>query len=241
VPRSARATLGCVASIVPSPRFALAELGELLSDPSRVAMLLALMDGSTRPAGELAQMAGVAPSTATAHLLRLVEGGMLTVAPSGRRRFFRIASDEVADCIERMALVSRGPAGVRPRASLASRSPIAEARTCYRHLAGRLGVRLFAALEDARSFELHDGAVRLSSEGERRLHDAGLGVVDRWPAGKVCLDWSERRSHLGGELGRALTDALFARRWIARQQDSRGVRVTVEGARAFAASFGIAV
>src|SRR5258708_6072022 len=124
----------------PAAKFELASFGEMLSEPSRVAMLLSLMDGRARPASELAAIAGVTSATASAHLQRLLGGGLWAVTPAGRHRYFRLAGERVADALEALALL-HAPA----RPATTSPAPLAEARTCYRHLAGRLGVAWLSA------------------------------------------------------------------------------------------------
>jgi DNA-binding transcriptional ArsR family regulator len=216
--------------VLPAARFDLASFGELVSDPSRVTILLALMDGSARPATELAELAGVAPATASFHLRRLVEGGLVRVDPIGRHRYFRLASEDVADALEAVALL-HAPRAPRPVAP--GRRDLARARTCYRHLAGALGVAWLTALERARFLRVQDGALVLTRRGTDWCAASGLAPA-RWPAGKTCLDWTERRSHLGGALGALLTEHLFALRWIARRRDGRAVRVTTVGQRELA-------
>jgi DNA-binding transcriptional ArsR family regulator len=213
--------------VLPAARFDLASFGELVSEPSRVTMLLSLMDGAARPATELAGLAGVAPATASFHLRRLVEGGLVRVESIGRHRYFQLASDEVADALEAIALL-HAPRAPRPAAP--GRRELARARTCSRHLAGALGVAWMAALERARFLRVQDGALVLTRRGVQWCAGSGLEPA-RWPAGKTCLDWTERKSHLGGPLGALLTDHLFALRWIARRRDGRAVRVTTLGQR----------
>ena len=211
----------------PSSRFAIAEFGELVADPSRVAMLLSLMDGLARPAGELAQIAGVAPSTASAHLRRLTSGGLTRTEPRGRHRYFRLAGDHVADALEAIA----AQIVPSPRCTPV-RSALTQARTCYRHLAGRLGVAWMVALEKRGLLETSGGAVALTEKGAAALRE--LGLTPPRSSGKTCLDWTERRYHLSGGLGTGLTAELFSARWIARRRDTRGVRVTLAGRDAFA-------
>ena len=203
-------------------RFDLANLGELIADPSRVAMLLALMDGTTRPASELARTAGVTAPTASSHLARLVKGGLLVVAPIGRHRYYALAGPQVADTLEALMAAA---APHRPRA----RSDLAFARTCYRHLAGETGVRWLASLEARRFIAIDNGIVRLTEQGR-----AWLGVRED-PEGKLCLDWTERRYHLGGPLGVTLTDHLFSLGWLAKRKESRALRVTAKGVLALSA------
>jgi DNA-binding transcriptional ArsR family regulator len=219
----------------PSAPFLIAGFGELVADPSRVAMLLSLLDGLARPASELAQIARVAPSTTSAHLHRLTTGGLVRVEQRGRHRYYRLADDRVADALEALALhVGRPVSPLRPNAT---RDALACARTCYRHLAGQLGVAWFDALVHHGSLRERRGAAQLTEAGLERLGGLGLDLPDAVAevAGKPCLDWTERRNHLGGPLGALLTERLLARRWIARRKDTRSVRITTVGRSAFAA------
>lgn len=206
-------------------RYQLAEIGSLLADPSRAAILLALVDGHARPAGELARMAGIAPSTASAHLGRLVEGGLLQVLNQGRHRYFRVADDRVAQVLETLPLL-RAPPACAPAPGT---RPLAFARTCYRHLAGRLGVALYEGLRVQAWIEPGDDAMRLSAAGCAVLRASGLLPDGRAPAGRACLDWTERRFHLGGPLGVAITDRLLQRDWLRRHDGSRALRLTPPG------------
>lgn len=215
---------------IPSARFGIASFGELVSDPSRVAMLLSLMDGLARPAAELAGIAGVTASTASSHLGRLLRGGLVRADRHGRHRYFRLASDAVADALELIAL----QATPRPKqpASDPARAALSEARTCYQHLAGRLGVAWLASLESQRLLRIDGGALTLAPRGVLRFEKLGLAPA-RWPSGKPCLDWTERRNHLGGPLGALLTGHLFQLEWLARREERRALRVTTRGRSGF--------
>jgi DNA-binding transcriptional ArsR family regulator len=217
-------------------RFDIAAFGEIVSDPSRVAMLLSLMDGQARPASELARVAGVTPPTASAHLGRLLQGGFVLAEPRGRHRYFRLAGDRVADALEAIAL------GAAPRKrhvpSEPSRAVLARARTCYKHLAGALGVAWLAALERKRCLRVGGGAMTLAPRGVARFEEIGLTAGD-WPPGKPCLDWTERKNHLGGPLGVLLTQHLFALGWLRRREEGRALRITSKGRSGFA-RFGLA-
>jgi len=209
-----------------SAQFDIASFGELVADPSRVAMLLSLIDGETRPASELARLAHVRPSTASSHLRRLVSGGLLVCDASGRHRYFRLASEQVADALESLAHTF-GPRRA-PRASEAAGDAFTQARTCYGHVAGKLGVAWMRALEHRRFLKLRAGALVLAPRGIACFQELGL-TPPSWPTGKTCLDWTERKSHLGGPLGRLLTDHLLALRWLARRPEGRALRITPRG------------
>jgi DNA-binding transcriptional ArsR family regulator len=219
-------------TVLPAARFELATFGELVGDPSRSAMLLGLMAGEARPAGELAALAGVSPATASFHLQRLLAGGLVVQELLGRHRYYRLGSEQVGEALEAALLLTPGPRPARPPSP--ERARLAEARTCYRHLAGVLGVELLACLSRRRFLGLREGGLALTDEGAAWFAAQGLRQ-ERFPPGRPCLDWTERKPHLGGPLGVLLTGHLFARGWIARRDDGRAVRVTSSGRRSFAA------
>jgi DNA-binding transcriptional ArsR family regulator len=215
--------------------FDLASFGELLGEPSRAAILLSLLDGSSRPASELAALARVTPATASSHLAKLVEGGLLVAEARGRHRYYRISGSNVAEALESIVSAFAKP----PKKIVGGeRLALIEARTCYRHLAGRLGVAWLAALEEKKLIELRDGATVLTPRAIDHFAELGL-EEQRWPSGKMCLDWTERRSHLGGALGAILTEHLFRKKWIARRREGRAVRVTTLGRRELSRHFGM--
>jgi DNA-binding transcriptional ArsR family regulator len=213
-------------------RYQLAEIGALLAEPARAAMLLALIDGTARPAGELARTAGVGAATASAHLKRLLEGGLLAVHEQGRHRYYRLADDDVAALIETLAAPRGRP--VLPDPTGGDR-PLRTARTCYRHLAGRLGVGLCDALLQQGFVLAASEGMRLQEHGAQALVQAGLDaarVEALLPlAGRGCLDWTERRLHLGGPLGASLTDALLDAGWLRRRATSRALQPSDDGLR----------
>jgi DNA-binding transcriptional ArsR family regulator len=202
-----------------------------IADPARAAMLEALFDGAPRSAGALAREAGVAASTASHHLGRLLDAGLVVVEPDGRRRAFRLAGPEVARALEALAVISpqRPPRTLRRATRLEAERT---ARTCYDHLAGRLGVAVCDALLDANAIA-PDGerAYTLGAGAERAF--AALGVTlppaSRRTYARPCLDWSERRPHLAGALGAAVADTLLEREWVTRLPRTRALRVTEAG------------
>ncbi|MFE9919517.1 ArsR/SmtB family transcription factor [Micromonospora sp. NPDC005553] len=220
----------------------MAELAALLADGTRAGMCLALLDGRAWTAGELARRAGVAPSTASDHLTRLVRGGLLVEERQGRHRYLRLAGPSVAQLIEDLA--GHAPATPTPtgslRAATASAS-LAYARTCYDHLAGRLGVLMYDALLSERRLDRASG-LALTPDGWAWA--AGLGVpvdvlrVARRPVVRDCLDWTERRPHLAGSLGAALCRRFTELGWIS-QGIGRAVRLTPTGRPGLAAALAI--
>jgi DNA-binding transcriptional ArsR family regulator len=205
----------------------------LIGDPARAAMLMALMDGRAMPATQLAWAAGVTPQSASAHLAKLTGGGLLAVTRQGRHRYYRLAGPEVAQALEALGGLSPVPKPLDPPLSPKARR-LREARTCYDHLARRLGVALADAFERAGLVE-PDGAelYRLTAEGRARLKSLGvdLGAVRPNPRGHLrpCLDWTERRRHLAGPIAARLTERLFALGWLVRGGEGRSAVLTAAG------------
>jgi DNA-binding transcriptional ArsR family regulator len=220
-----------------APQFDIASFGELASDASRVRILLSLMDGQARPAGELARIAGVSASTASGHLKKLTVGGLLVLHAVGRHRYYRLAGDAVADALESLALL-RTPTRSASRPVDPQLVAFTNARTCWRHVAGRFGVALFSGLEQNAMITMRDAELGLSDGGIAWCRTLGL-EPPRWPLGKPCVDLTERRFHLGGALGTLLTDQLFALQWIARTREGRTIRVTTRGSRELLGQLGV--
>lgn len=219
----------------------LATLAGLLADATRARFCLALLDGRAWTAGELARHAGVAASTASEHLSHLVRGGLLAEERQGRHRYLRLAGPQVAQLIEDMTAHAE-PAGaaVRPptlRAASAARA-MAAARTCYDHLAGRLGVAITDALT-TRGLLRQDAGFALSDEGlEWFAAELGVGLsssTGRRPLARPCLDWTERRHHLAGVAGAVLCATALERRWVSRIGSGRALCLTGTGREALSA------
>ncbi|GAA4514036.1 MULTISPECIES: ArsR/SmtB family transcription factor [Nonomuraea] len=214
----------------------IAPVAALIADPTRAAILTALLGGRALAAGELARVAGVSAATASAHLARLLDGGLVGVVRQGRHRYYRLAGHEVAEVLEVLARVSARPPVRSLRQSRQARL-LEEARTCYDHLAGRAGVALLDAL---RGQGCLDGE-RVTPEGERLLAELGVDVARARRAKRrfapECLDWTERRAHLGGALGAAVTAVLLERGWYRRGSLPRAVVLTGEGREGLAALF----
>jgi DNA-binding transcriptional ArsR family regulator len=206
-------------------RYQLAHLGDAIGDPSRAAMLVALMGGLELPASDLARAAGVARSTATEHLQNLERAGLVRVRRQGRHRYFVLAGPEVAEVLERL-----GSIDPRPRPPRRDDDPLARARTCYAHLAGRLAVELWGHARHRGWIAWTEEAVILSEEGRAAFASQQV-VLETTPTlrGTPCLDWTERRPHVAGRLGVALCDAFFASGWVKRTAGTRALRITARG------------
>jgi DNA-binding transcriptional ArsR family regulator len=233
----------------------------LLANPSRARVLLALADGRALPATVLAAEAGVSASTASEHLVKLVDGGMLAVERHGRHRYYRIASPRVIAAVEALAQLAPS-APVRSLRQHTRAHALRQGRLCYDHLAGRLGVALMRALIDRGAIAGGDGdhhpdhavSDRLSAPGhdiDYRLTDEGADVVGQFgvdvdalarrrrPLVRYCLDWTEQRHHLAGGLGAAIADRLLELGWVRRAPHHRAVTLTDEGADALGAALGV--
>ncbi len=232
-----------------------AAVAALLGEPARARVLVALADGRALAASTLAAQAGVAPSTISAHLARLVDAGLLRVEASGRHRYFRLSRPEVAQAMESLAAIAPG----RPVRSLSEAThgaALRRARTCYDHLAGRLGAAIFDALvteglllaePKARGADPVLGAGRalelaLTEVGRERLGRLGVAVdpATRRPQLAYCVDWSEQRPHLAGHLGAALLARFVALGWVVRRP-RRVVTLTDAGRAGLADQLGVVV
>lgn len=209
----------------------LARAAAMVADTARSRMLGHLLSGDFATAGELAAAASVTAATASGHLGQLLAAGFVVCEPRGRHRYYRLAGAEVAHALEALALIAE--AGAREAAwARPGRARLREARCCYGHLAGRLGVRLFETLLAQQGLQAEANGFRLTEEGRSWL--AGLGMTPP-PAAKrryayACMDWSERRDHLAGALADALFAHCVAQGWM-RRGEGRAVDLTPAGRR----------
>lgn len=222
----------------------IAEAAALIGDPSRATMLSALMDGRALTATELAFASGITPQTASGHLAKLSDAKLISVEKQGRHRYYRLANEHVAQVLESLAVLAvHGAPRHRPTGPRDDAMKLA--RTCYDHLAGRLGVALTRSLvergvlnESAKSFEI-------TQSGRRDLAAFGLNLEaiekSRRAHASRCLDWSERTPHLGGALGAALLGEIESRKWISRKKGSRAVGITPLGRAELEKNFGISL
>jgi DNA-binding transcriptional ArsR family regulator len=225
-----------------------AEVAALVGEPTRAGMLHALMDGRALTASELARVAGVTPQTASGHLAHLTAAGLLGVEKQGRHRYHRLASPAVARMMESIMQVASGLAPARAPLSVGPRdAALRAARTCYDHLAGRLGVALADAMVMGGHVELVDDGGVVTTAGIELLGRIGIDVDallaprgNRTPRilCRPCLDWSERRPHLAGAVGAALCAHSLAKGWVRRIDGTRAVAVTPKGQRVYREDFG---
>ena len=221
---------------------AVSEIAALVGNPARANILMALADGRALTASELAYAAGVSPQTTSEHLAKLREANLLALTKQGRHSYFRLSSPKIARMIESIMVVAAdGPQRYRPRWN--GDDQLRTARTCYDHIAGRLGVALTDALTHRKHVVLTDDGGMVTRAGEKFLAGFGISLQDaregRRTFCRPCLDWSERRPHLAGALGAALADRCFELGWIARIRDSRALRISAKGERGFVDAFGI--
>src|SRR4051794_15254131 len=221
-----------------------AEPAALIGDPARANILAALMDGRALTAKELAYAAGVTPQTTSGHLARLAAANLITPLAQGRHRYYRLANPAVAHAIEAlMRLAQDTSARHRPRSRASAE--LAAARTCYDHLAGRLGVALHDALVARGALTLSEGGYGLSETGRADFADLGIDTAGPRQGGRAaarpCLDGGDRRRHLAGPLAAALACRCLDLGWIERRRDSRAVRVTSTGEREFRDRLGLVV
>ncbi|MHB1468459.1 MAG: ArsR/SmtB family transcription factor [Solirubrobacteraceae bacterium] len=238
----------------------IASVAALIADRGRAHMLLALTDGRALPASVLAAEAGVAPSTASSHLARLLDAGLVSVHSQGRHRYYRLRDGDVAELIESLARLAP-TFEIRSLRQGTRAQALRRARTCYDHLAGRLGVALCRALIEAGAITGGDGVHRpesargdrlssaggdiaytLTPAGQMHLARIGVGLPEPSADGQValryCVDWTEQRHHISGAVGRALATRLVELRWIERDRHSRAVRLTAAGEAELPRAFG---
>ncbi|HYY94807.1 MAG TPA: winged helix-turn-helix domain-containing protein [Pyrinomonadaceae bacterium] len=214
----------------------ISEIAALMGEPSRAAMLVALLGKDALPATELAHKARVSPQTASSHLAKLVAGNLLAVERHGRHRYYRLASDQVGRFIETLASLAPPPRVSSLMEMNEEVKAIRYARTCYDHLAGKVAVEIARAMVGGGWLKRAGRDFEVTAAGERRLGGMGIRTEDirqgRRAFALQCLDWSERQHHIAGALGAALLDRMLMLKWVARTKDTRCVRVTLEGRKA---------
>jgi DNA-binding transcriptional ArsR family regulator len=220
----------------------IAEIAALVGDPTRATLVSALLDGRALTASELAVAARITPQTASTHLAKLTEASLLSMVRRGRHRYFRLASPAVADMIDGIVAVALQK---RPRyRPLSHRArALSAARICYDHLAGRLSVDVTDAFVAREYVMLDDEAAEITAAGTRFLTRFGIALPTPRSTGRqfcrLCLDWTERRPHIAGAVGAAITRRYFELGWMERTKSSHAVIVTPVGRRGFRKTFGI--
>ncbi len=222
-----------------------AEIGALVGDPGRAAMLYAVVDGRALTACELANVAGVTPQTASGHLGRLIEGKAMAVTKQGRHRYYRLASPEVAHLLESLMQFSAMTAP--PKVRTGPRDPALKAfRSCYDHLAGGLAVAVADRLVERGQIELAEDGGLITDAGQSFFAELGIDLSSgekksSRPLCRPCLDWSERRPHLAGRLGAQLMNFYLQQRWFRRAERPRTLSLTRAGEAGFKQAFGLDV
>jgi DNA-binding transcriptional ArsR family regulator len=232
--------------------YPLAVVAELIGEPARAAILIASLDRRARTAGELAMIANISAQSASGHLSKLVDGGLLTVQSSGRHRYYSMAGADVAHAIETLGSIATRPVSRSSRPGAAgtiSRRMNAEiyvARSCYDHLAGRVAVEMTRALEERKVIRaVGEREYELGGHGRRWFAELGVDVFAlrraRRSFARRCLDWTEREPHLAGALGAAMLVRMVGLGWVVRGRETRVVRITHLGARELHTQFGVVV
>ena len=218
----------------------IATIAALIGDPARANILTALMSGKALTATELAAEAGVSPQTASSHLRKLHEGGLLRLLPQGRHRYYSLSGDDVARTLEGLMGLAAGRGHLRTRTGPKDAS-LRRARVCYNHLAGDMGVRMFHAMQAQGCFDTRPDALILTPAGSDFTARFGIDLDtlarSKAPMCRECLDWSARRSHLAGKLGRAMLARFETLGWAHRVAGTRVVRFSENGRAAFDAMF----
>jgi DNA-binding transcriptional ArsR family regulator len=226
-------------------KYPIAETASLFAEPARVAILVALLDGRSLPASELAFRASVSAQAASMHLGKLLGGRLVTMSRFGRHRYYRLAGPDVAAALEAMGTLCNALRPLQPPAD-GSIVPIRMARTCYDHLAGKVGVQICESLQERKLLATVDDSFRVTARGERwfeelRIDLNSLRAHRKRPLVRKCLDWTERKFHVAGTAGAALLDLFRKREWIKQEVGSRVIRITENGRMAFKTHFGIMV
>lgn len=218
----------------------IARIAALIGDPARANMLGALMSGKALTATELAHEAGITPQTASSHLRKLLEGGLVRLRGQGRHRYYALSGHDVAETLESLMGLAARRGHLRTRTGPRD-AALREARVCYNHLAGERGVALYRSMIGEKLLVETDEDVSLTPKGERFAEEFGIDLTalrsKRAPLCRPCLDWSAREHHLAGSFGRAMLTRMEALGWLTRQPDSRVIRFTTQGEAAFEARF----
>ncbi len=219
----------------------IAYIAALIGDPARANILTALLSGKALTATELAAEAGVTLQTASSHLSKLVAGDLLRVLKQGRHKYFSLTNDDVAHVLEGIMGLAAGAGHLRIRTGPKDMA-LRHARVCYSHLAGHMGIRLYDSLVASGYIYLDGKELKLTDDGIKLAQDFGIDIDELRtkpaPLCRQCLDWSERRSHLAGSLGRAFLSRFEALGWAKRDQKTRIVKFSTDGEAEFERIFG---
>ncbi len=214
----------------------IAQIAALIGDPARANMLTALMSGKALTVSELAEEAGITIQTASSHLSKLEVGGLLRPRKQGRHKYFSLANEDVAHALEALMGLAAGAGHLRKRTGPKD-AALRKARVCYNHLAGDMGTQMFDALMAQNHIKLQGEDLILTDKGTHFITTLGIDLdslqAKKTPLCRECLDWSERRSHLAGSLGRALLSHFETLNWAKRDQNTRVVRFSREGQQEF--------
>ncbi|GMR68906.1 MULTISPECIES: metalloregulator ArsR/SmtB family transcription factor [Bacillus] len=217
-------------------------IAKLIAEPTRAIILDCLMNNQALPASELAYMAKVSHPTISSHLSKLVEGNLLTVEQHGRHRYYRLANQEVAEVIEKLGTIAP-IAQVRSLNQSNQLKQVRYARTCYDHLAGKLGVEITEKLLASEFIILEEEEYIVTEQGKRWFLNFGINIetaeIKRRVFAKPCLDWSERRYHISGWLGSAIAKLFFEQEWITKTDKTRAVHLTKKGMKLLKDQLGI--
>jgi DNA-binding transcriptional ArsR family regulator len=218
----------------------ISNVAALIGDPARANILTALMAGKALTVSELAQEAGVTLQTTSAHLAKLLGGGMVAARKQGRHKYFVLASSKVAEAIEALMGLAADSGHLRTRTGPRDEA-LRAARRCYNHLAGSAGVQLYDSLIHRGYLSVDMSGLSLSADGREFVEQLGIDIkqlaTSRSPLCRECLDWSERKTHLAGSLGRAFLDLMIEDKWVRYHPNSRAILFTSRGDQRFAASF----
>ncbi|WP_058830606.1 ArsR/SmtB family transcription factor [Paenibacillus polymyxa] len=221
-----------------------AMIASLVSEPSRAAILTALLDGRFHTASELAHMAGIKPQTASFHLAKMTEAQVVTVEKQGRHRYYGIQDPEVAQVMESLLSIAP-PVPIKSFKQASENEAIRLARTCYDHVAGHLGVQIMSFFIQRGILSEDQDGLHITQQGEIFFADFQIDLKNtrqkRRSFSHKCLDWSERRHHLAGALGSALLDRLLELHWVEHLPTTRAIRITAEGKRGFKEVFSIEI
>lgn len=212
----------------------LSQVARLVSDPTRAAMVTTLLDGRYHPATELASAGGIKPQTASFHLVKMLESQMIIVERHGRHRYYRLASPKIAEVLESFLSIAP-PVKINSFRQSGENNALREARTCYDHIAGKLGIQLIESMLNNKILVEGEKEFEVTPLGHGFFRDFGIDMDDvrskRRAFARKCLDWSERKHHLAGSLGNAVFERFMELNWIDRMPKTRAIRVTEEGSK----------